>query len=262
MTAIYARIMRCNFLKLDTSFFRFVFQKSEKLTPTGIGNRFGKTMVSDHALYVQVFHGYKAVGVHNITGSFVEKIRPLVSNLAVKFRYGAATFLSICRSFFRLGKPSLFSHKLLFRLTEIFRAVYNFTVRENSKRFYPEVDADKLPGYGLPDRLAFDRKTSKPPIGFPLNSTRLYDTIHGAVQFDFYRAYLGEPKSLFRYLKGWCLRVSDRIVSPHTLKAGIAGFFTRLHPAEEILKCTFYPKKDRLQDLGVDTGKKLYSFLV
>lgn len=145
--AIDACMMGTYFLYLTTSLFRFVCKVIEKLSPASIANRFGKMMISNHTFYIQIFNSDKTAGINYFTRYFMMKIRPLISNLTMKFSNNLYRLLSVSRPFLLFRKLSLLACQLFFRLMEIFWVFYDLAIRKHGKGFKPNIYTYRLIRY-------------------------------------------------------------------------------------------------------------------
>ena len=74
LTAGLTRIGRIDFDSSSASFFRFAEQLLKKPSPRGVSNAFGKTVVVNHAVDLQVFHTDHAETINDLTACLMGEV--------------------------------------------------------------------------------------------------------------------------------------------------------------------------------------------
>ena len=123
---------------------RFVFQLSDKLTPSHIADRFCKAVVLDHVLDCQTLHADHLVFVNDAGGELVLIVMSTIIDTGMHTGDFEACFLSVLRSLLFLGMPTLsFCQPLLIHSKE-FWVSDTLTSGEDDHRLQPQVKSNHL----------------------------------------------------------------------------------------------------------------------
>ncbi len=122
--------------------FAFVLEHVDKLIPSGVRDRFGKTVIPDHVSNSQVFNMYRLVIADKFFACLMKKITALIRNFLMLHSKPMYCFTSGIRIFLLPGYRALKSFKPFLSLAEIFRAFHRFAVRSGEECLDTEVNAD------------------------------------------------------------------------------------------------------------------------
>jgi hypothetical protein len=127
--------------------FGFIFQLSDKLTPSDVTDSFCKAVVLDHVLDGQTLDAYHLVFVDDAGRELVLVVPSAVIDPSVDFGNFQTSFVSVLRSLFLLGMPSLCFGKLLLILGKIAGIAYTLTSRESHHGLYAKIETDHVGGH-------------------------------------------------------------------------------------------------------------------
>ena len=257
-TTKYACGVRGYFHDLRTSFFRFVLKHCEKLSPASIRNRFGKVMVFNHPLDVQIFNNYESVVVDNGSCNFVLKVFSLIADLAVQIRNQSTVLPSISRTSFLSGKFPLFLLKFLLRLSEKLWVLDSLAVRKNGEGFNPHINSYFFLWNRVPNRNVFHGKTDVPLGIFMFDCASFNVSNNRSMLFESQGTYFGKLQATSRDCKSG-LWISEGIISALLFETWVAWFLFLLNSTEEVLKRAICSFKNVLKDLGMN-GIKNFDF--
>lgn len=142
--AILTRIGGVDLDELTPSFFRFGTQLGEKGRPCHITDTLGQTMVVDHAVDRQIFHGNDPVSVNDLSGLLMGEILSLERDTFMDSRHHLAMLATLRRACGKFRVLALHFGKGLLFLAKKARVRNLFPTREGGKGLETDVNADLL----------------------------------------------------------------------------------------------------------------------
>jgi len=161
--------------------------------------------------------------------------------------FGTALVLDLIKLALCFGKSGFF-------FAEEARVFYELTIRQGREGFQPNVNADCLGVFRKAFGFIFAGQANIPFFALSAHRTGFDCARTKAVYFGFHLPDFGERDRALPDAVS-VLRVGDAVILAFAFKPRIAGFFTRLHPAEEGLKSEFHADSDILQDLTMNRSQ-------
>ena len=131
-----------NLLKPDSFPFGFILNLTDEFRPTIVRDGFGKAMIPEHSLYMEVLGKDRLVFAYQPMTEFVKKIGSLIGNLFVNMSYLDACLVSVFASLLLAGKTALSPLQFLFRFSKKFRRINPLSFGCHKEGFHPEVNSD------------------------------------------------------------------------------------------------------------------------
>jgi len=144
--ACLTRIGRIDFDQLSASFFRFARELTKECRPRGICNAFGKTVVVNHAVHLEVFYTDDPIGIDNLTTILMGEVLTPPGNPLMHASHDFAMLASLWSAFGKLSVLALRFGKSLFLFAEKARVLNLFTCGEGAPVPKPQRrDAPAIP---------------------------------------------------------------------------------------------------------------------
>src|SRR5258706_5517858 len=255
--ALLTRVGRVDSHIPPASFFRFAGQFAEKLRPRGIMNALSQTMITRHALDMQIFDADDSMGINDLAALLMGEVVPSERYAFMDQSHGFAVFPSLSRPFHQFGMfPIHFGQGFLF-LAEKTGVVYCCPIREGSKRLESDIYPDLLRAFRKPLGVTFHRKGSRPLARRgTADGERLDLATNGPMQDDL---EVSNPRSiqlaLLVHLEAR-LRVGEVVIAVLALETWEARFLCMgFDSAKEGFHGQIKPYGDVLQDLRMDCGQ-------
>jgi len=254
---ILTSIGRVYFDENSTSFCRFVEHHPKETRPCRITNAFGKAMIMEHPIYMQIFDADNAVAVNYFTGMLMRKVISFELNTFMHSGNDFALFTPFLSPFFGFSKLALgFSQFFFFTPKEA--RIFNFgSIGKGSKGFKTDINTYRIVFFGQSLRFNFNREANVPfASARPGESSSFSLSFNWTVLGYFEMAYFGNIKpAVLKIAPTRHLGESETIVPTKTFEAGVAGFFTGLNPTEKGFDAQIYPHRYILQKLAMHTSK-------
>ena len=248
------RIGRIDFGEGSASFFRFARELGKECRPRGICNAFGKTVVVNHAVHLEVFYTDDPIGIDNLTTILMGEVLSSEANPLMDAGNNLAMLASLGSTLGKFGVLTLDLGKGLFFLAKEARVLYLSAIGESGKGFQPDINT-YLGGRGLQALwLTFNREADVPLASRgTMNCTGLHLAFDGPMVDHFETSNLGEADSLIVGDTKSTLRKGETIISSPALKAWEAWVLRMLFAAaEEGFEGQINTYRNILQDLGMD----------
>ncbi len=258
--AILGGVGGVDFNQCTTSVFSFVRKIVKELSPGRISDTFGKTMIMNHTIDIQVFDSDDTVLIDKLSAKLVSKVRTSVSYSFVDMRNDLASFISDGCTFGLFRHPSLgFSEGFLIRPKEA--GIGDCLARrKSSETLQPNINTDSFFGFREWTVGNFATEGNKPLSSTGTSDTaRLNIALKRTVQDNLNIANLSECNE--RRTNGVsALRIAKAVVPSSTTKTRVSRIIARFNPSEEGLKSKVNSDSHILKYLGVN-GRKRWSFL-
>jgi len=134
------RIGGIDFDSYSSSFFRFGEQLSKECRPRGICNAFGKTVVVNHAVHLEVFYTDDPIGIDNLTTILMGEVLSSEANPLMDAGNNLAMLASLGSTLGKFGVLTLDLGKGLFFLAKEARVLYLSAIGESGKGFQPDIN--------------------------------------------------------------------------------------------------------------------------
>jgi len=235
--AILRRIGRIDFDERSASFFRFARELGKECRPRGIYHAFGKTMVMNHAVHLEVFYADDPIGIDDLAAVLMGEVVTSEADTLMYSRYHLTVLTPFWCTFGKFGVLALhFCQGFLFLAKEAW-VRYLFTIREGSKGLESHVNADLFRAFWQTLKFDFTRERGIPfPCrgtpngqGFDLASYRpMQDDLEMSNTRAIQLALLIELETK--------LRKGEAIIAVFPSQSRIAGVLTCFAASEECLK--------------------------
>jgi len=250
--AILRRIGRIDFDEGSPSFFRFGGQSIKELRPCCVTDAFGKTMMVNHAVDVQVLHTDHSETINDLSRRLMGEIVSSEGNPLMNSGDDFAMLATFGCAFCQFGVLTLDRRqRLLFRAEEL-RVGNLFTGRKRGKGLETHIHADLGVKSGQAERLTLHREAHVPfPGTASVNGTGLDAALDWAVVNHLHRANLGQGHASVLCEREATLGEGEAIVAITSTEAREAWRLAGFPPTEERLKGEVYAHGDILKDLGM-----------
>ncbi len=253
LTAGLTRIGRVDFDKDSTSFFRFVGHLRKETRPRGIMNTFGKAMLMNHAVHLQVFDGNEAIGIDDLSTLLMREILPLESDPLMHTGDGLAVFAPLWSAFRKLGVLALHFPQSFFFLPEETRVFYISGIRKGSKRFQAHIDPHLRGMSRKPLRFILDREASVPLGGRGTADGEDFNRAReGAMQNNLEMSDTRDVEFALLVKLETGLWEGEAIIPAFPTETGIAGLLSCFHPSKKGFECQIKVNSNILQHLRMD----------
>jgi hypothetical protein len=143
----------------------FVFQLSDKLTPSHIAIRFSKPVVLDHVLDSQTLQANHLVFVHDAGREFLLVVTPTVMNTGVDCGNLETGFVSVLAPLSFLGMPSLSFCQAFLMLGKKLGIANRLASREDDQRCESQVKTDHVVDHWQGLDIVLDQNGDKIAVG-------------------------------------------------------------------------------------------------
>ena len=255
--ALLTRVGRVDSHIPPASFFRFAGQFAEKLRPRGIMNALSQTMITRHALDMQIFDADDSMGINDLAALLMGEVVPSERYAFMDPSHGFAVFPSLSRPFHQFGMfPIHFGQGFLF-LAEKTWVFYFCPIREGSKHLESYIYPYLLRAFRKPFGVTFNRKGSRPLARRgTADGERLDLATNGPMQDDL---EVSNPRSIQLALLVQLeprLWVGEAVIAVLPLETWEARFlFMGFDSAKEGFHGKIKPYGYVLQDLRMDSGQ-------
>ncbi len=253
LAACLTRRGRIHSDKGSTSFFRFAGQLCKETRPRGIGNAFGKAMIVNHALDVQVFNGNEAIGIDNLSTDLMREIFPFEGDPLMHTGNGFAMLAPLRTPFCQFGMLALHFCQCFLFFPEEAGIVYLCSIGKRGKGVESDVYAYLSGIVRQSFCFTFHREGSVPFAGRGTADGQGFDrAFDGTVQhhLDMSNAR-GVELALFIDLETR-LWIREAIIAVTASEAGIPWLLSSFETTEEGLECKVNTYRHVLQHLRVD----------
>jgi hypothetical protein len=175
--------VRSGFPCFSTSVLSFVEQTEEKQGPSSVENRFRQHSAGE-SFHVQIFNCDKSVSVHDLAGSLVNEVAPLLANVSVDSLERNKRFAAAGASFLPASYLSLRTPEFCLSVSGEARIGNLGSIGENGKGSQSNVYANRLIAGRERSCRGFNRKTDEPTPRFALDCDRLDCSRNWPVQLD------------------------------------------------------------------------------
>ena len=196
-----------------------------ELTPRGVINAFGETMVVRHPVDRQVFDRNEIRAVDDTAAVLVGKVTASPRDTLMHASYDLTLPGALRRAFLRRAETALNLGKRFFLSTEEARVGNLLTSAEGGKRFQSYVYANVLSGFW--QRAWLGALTGEADVPFAgtaaIDSGRLGDTFQGAMQDKFHQSYAMQPHApcgCVQCAADRHLRIRDALIAALARKRG------------------------------------------
>ena len=142
ITSLAGRKEPVKFANRATVPIAFVLEHVHKLIPSGVRDRFGKTVIPDHVSNSQIFNMYSLVIADKFFACLMKKITALIRSFLMLHCKSMSRVTSGIRTFLLSGYRALKSFETFLSSAKIFRALDHFTVRSGEECLDAEVNTD------------------------------------------------------------------------------------------------------------------------
>src|SRR5215208_8001316 len=136
-----ARVAGIDLHRTASSVCSFVRCELHKLTPCGICDGFGETVILEHPAYIQVFKYDDCKSIDQLAAFLMGKVAALIGNAFVYVRDGLAPLVALWRAFLGGAQFTLSLCQSLFFRAKESRVSNRLTVRQDGKFFQAHVNA-------------------------------------------------------------------------------------------------------------------------
>lgn len=219
----------------STSFFRFVQQHRNELTPTGIMNMSLQivSIILDHLLNLQVFIRDQVIVIYKLSRQLMLKISSLIGDLPMQARKPLSNLPAFA---FRILTLNFLQP--LFRSFKIFRILNSFTIGKHSKISQSEINPsrsdDRFLFLGNNINIASQNSIPMAPFSFDSASFNHSTGEDFPVKLNSDQSYFGEFDLIHLQSKS-ALRETKRYIAIHAFESGEPGFLFPFYPAKESL---------------------------
>lgn len=256
--ASLAGIGRVNFNEGSASFFRFAGQHTKETRPGRVTNAFGKGVVVQHPVDVQILNRNSPELVYHLSAVLVREVGSMPPDALMHPGYNLSFGLTPWCAFNFFGKFALGLCQSRFFFSKETGVLNLLSVREGSKGFKANINTDL--GRTRGQNLGFYSLTAKANIPFTCAAPGEGDGFRLApqrsVQLNLDMPNLANYQHrAFQLNAGRGLGKGYAVIAAKPFEAGIARLLTGFNPTEEGLHGKVKPHSYILQDLGVDVGK-------
>ena len=160
------RIGRIDFDKRSASFFRFARELGKECRPRGICNAFGKTMIMNHPVDLQVFHTDDPETINDLPTFLMGEVLPSQADTLMHTCYDFAVLPSFWGALRKFGVFPLTLSQGFFFLAKEAGVLNLFTGRERSKGLESHINPDL--GQGLSGKRSGSHSTEKETYHLPV----------------------------------------------------------------------------------------------
>ncbi len=171
-TACHRSPSRIYFHQLGTACYSFVFQTFDESAPRSVRYMLSEMMVSNHVRNLQTLDSDKEMRFGYFIGQLESKIKPLVADFFIQPAQSEPCLSSVGRVFDFSANPAMQDFQSAFRFRQITRISYKFSIRQSSKVFQANINADFRVRIGM-NNIAFRHFTAE--SGKPLSRFSLLD---------------------------------------------------------------------------------------
>jgi hypothetical protein len=133
--------------QFSPSFFHFVREKGQEISPPSIINRLSQHPASQ-SFDVQILNGNQVMSVDYLTGHLVMEVRPLILNMLVHSLEYSNCLPPPVATFLAPGYLSLSTSEGSLSFTVVAGVVDNRAVTQNRKAFQPNINPSDFPSGG------------------------------------------------------------------------------------------------------------------
>src|SRR3990167_4433661 len=200
LTASLACVPWIHFDNLSTASYCFVGQHLDKAIPRRIRYMLGKAMVSDHSFDIQILNCNEGIGFSYSVTHIMQEVSPLIGNFEMLLCQPGPCLSSVSRTFDFSTESSLQEFQSMFRLNEISRVSYDFTIAQSSKVFQTNINTNHFNGWMFNNNIwHFTTEDSKTlPCFVLLDCENLDFTFGNTMQDDRNVSYFAEFNPLVR----------------------------------------------------------------
>jgi REP-associated tyrosine transposase len=242
------RVGRIHFDHPSTSFFRFVRQDHNELTPPRVTDALRQMRILDHPFDVQIFDRDRVELSHDFERRLVMKIRPLPTKFLMLPRQQSNRLPPPVASLVHSARDSaLRCLQFSFGLSQEFGILGHLAGRERGEMLDPDIDPNRSAGFGeVPGLILLDRKDHIPTIRFTLDRAgldlafdRTGETNPARADFRQVNFVALQSEPALRIGEGIVARgrfesrIARRFSAPATPEKGIKGL---VHSAKGVLK--------------------------
>ena len=244
------------FNQRTTSVFSFVRKIVKELPPCHIENAFGKAVVVNHPVNVQVFNGDDTSLVDKVPAKLVSEVGTPVCSTLLDMRNDFASLGSLRRPLRLFTHSSLSFSKSLFSGTKETGIVDDLARRKSGETRKSDINTHSFFRFWKRIIGDFTAKRHEPLASAGTSDTAGLDVpFEGAVVNNLNIANLGKRNG--RIANGIpALWVTKAIIPSSAAETGVSRLLARFNSAEESLKSKVNPDSHVLENLTVDTGKR------
>lgn len=245
---ILARPVGVNLQEHATGPFCLVRGTPEEFPPCGVADAFGKMMIADHVLDLQVLNRNHAVLVDDSARDLVCKVHALISDLLMLPGQLLDGLSPITPAFLSSAHSTLSYSDISLGISKEPRIFNKLSVAGNSKVFNANIDANRRFPFGQRIDCNLAGEYGVPLGPFSLEGKRFYLSFERAVHLNFDNAdALNLQPVVGRDVTPIApCRKGEAVKAVSSLESGVAWFFTRFHAAEESLVSLVCAAKDIL----------------
>lgn len=238
--------------KLTTSVFSFIRKVSYELSPSYIGNRFGKAVIVYHPIDVKVFNNNDTILISDLPTGLMCKIRTPISDTLMDTRSYFASLMPFGSILFKLRHFSLCFGERLFISSKETGIRDRFSSGQGSKGFQSHINSNRLFRFGKRCILNFVDKGCKPfPIRGSPNTASFRSIVKSPMDDSLDSSYLRQDNGMFPNAIS-TLGIGKTIVPACTPEARIAWFVSCLNTSKECLESKVNSYRHILQDLAMN----------
>ena len=259
-----ACVCRIHCYEYPPSFYRFGGYHGKEVRPRCVIYAFGKAIIVNHPVDVEVFNEDPPVLVNDPSGLLVGEVITLKPDALVNTSNNLATLGSLGSAFIFLGELALRFSKFLLFLFEKSGILNRVSIGERSESVDTDIYTDSVVLGRKNLRLDFASKRHVPLArGRAEDSGGLWDAIKRTVLNHLDVAYLGDKKpSIFHRTSRRDLGECKAVVASFSLESWITRLFSSsLYSSKESLKSEVYTKSDILKTLSIADGEGRTFFL-